>query len=41
MFKRYEEKHIDNYLDYLNLPWAEILMHPYFPKFRKVCDLLL
>ena len=41
MFKRFEGGLIDDFLEFLNQPWAEILYHPHFEKFQKILDKLL
>ena len=41
MFKRYESGLINDFLEFLNEPWAEILYSPDFGKFQKILDKLL
>ncbi len=36
MFKRTEEGLVEDFIDYMNQPWCEIIFHPEFKKFREV-----
>ncbi len=41
MFKRYKEKSIPDFIQYLEQPWSEIFLHPFFSRFKSTLDILL
>ena len=41
MFKRIKNGIIDNFIDYLDKPWSEIVFYPQFKLFRNLIDKML